>query len=316
MAMTTLPQHTFRQRLIAFSIATSIGLILAFALGYTAWVLAKPKKDKPAMNNFETIKSEQSHFAATAASPIPSPSSTLKTSLNAAIKPTVLAPAGELYVAGGEITTRSDAGNTAKRHSVAPFFIGETEVTNEQYYAFVQEAGYRPPNDWVDRKFLDGTAEYPVTNVNLADANAYCKWLSREIGATARLPTEAEWELAGGGVERYFYPWGNEWDENACGSKEDGATIQAVKSHPSGQSPVGAFDMVGNVWEWTADAQMNANGIAKKFDDGDSMFVIKGGSAKESRKVLSIQSREAFPSRQSSSALGFRYVVVRQNDSK
>src|SRR5215471_3453126 len=73
------------------------------------------------------------------------------------------------------------------RHTVTiskEFFIGETEVTVEQYRQF--------------RPDYKGDKEYSpyATGVNWYDAGAFCEWLSKKEGKPYRLPTEAEWEYA------------------------------------------------------------------------------------------------------------------------
>jgi len=107
---------------------------------------------------------------------------------------------------------------------------------------------------------VEGREDHPVTHVTVADAEAYARWAGKA------LPTEAEWERAArGGLEGATYPWG---DEETPGGRPMANTWQGrfpwenlVLDGWIGTSPVGSFppngyglhDVVGNVWEWTAD---------------------------------------------------------------
>ncbi|HVF45017.1 MAG TPA: SUMF1/EgtB/PvdO family nonheme iron enzyme [Pyrinomonadaceae bacterium] len=227
-------------------------------------------------------------------------------------QPTKTAPAGELPVAGGEVVLGGgDTGVPLRREFVEPFLVAETEVTNEQYRDFLKATDHKPPEHWKGGEFPPGSALEPVAGVSWNDAVAYCKWLSREINAEVRLPTEAEWQAAARGREERKYPWGNDWDERAADSAEAGGRVRAVKSFPAGKSPSGAYDMAGNVWEWVADEWRGEDG-EPKVKDGVTFYVIKGGSAKEPRSLVNVESRYGVAADKSSAALGFRYVVRRQ----
>jgi len=105
-----------------------------------------------------------------------------------------------------------------------------------------------------------GRETHPVVHVSWHDAAAYCAWR----GAT--LPTEAQWEVAArGGLDRARYPWGDELRPGGAhranlwqGSFPDRDTGE---DGYVGTAPVDAFEangyglhnVVGNVWEWTAD---------------------------------------------------------------
>lgn len=117
-------------------------------------------------------------------------------------------------------------------------------------------------------------AQHPINCVDWEMAAAFCKWQGK------RLPTEAEWEFAARGPDGRRYPWGDEAPDktrmNACGKEcstwdaknggvlglggrrmyddDDGYALTApVGSFPAGRSRYGLLDVVGNVWEWTAD---------------------------------------------------------------
>ncbi|MBI4183647.1 MAG: ergothioneine biosynthesis protein EgtB [Proteobacteria bacterium] len=170
---------------------------------------------------------------------------------------------------------------------LAPFGISRAPVTNTEFAAFVGDGGYRRRELWDEegwrwreragaghpvywRRAAGGGWEVrlfdrvrplpphqPVVHVNWHEASAYCRWAKR------RLPTEAEWEAAaaaepaGGGRAlgpgKRRFPWG----EAVPGPRHanlDGRWLGCVDvaAHPEGDSPWGARQMIGNVWEWTA----------------------------------------------------------------
>jgi formylglycine-generating enzyme required for sulfatase activity len=107
---------------------------------------------------------------------------------------------------------------------------------------------------------VGGRELHPVVHVGVEDAEAYASWAGK------RLPTEAEWEYAArGGLEGAAFPWGNEfvprgrmmantwqgefpWQNLLLDGHE---TTSPVKRFPA--NGYGLYDVVGNVWEWTAD---------------------------------------------------------------
>jgi len=100
--------------------------------------------------------------------------------------------------------------------------------------------------------------DLPVVHVSWYEAEAFCNWGGR------RLPTEAEWEIAASGEfaadgtalsnRRRHYPWGDQAPNAELANLDwrAGGLVE-VGSHASGDSAFGCRQMVGNVWEWTAD---------------------------------------------------------------
>ncbi len=296
-------------RTLPFAVAGIVCFAVAFVLGAGGWYLIgtnhrwSPEKNISAIQPVSrNVAVENSNSAAqppappTAASPVE-------------IKK---APADELPVSGGVVELGGDeTGLPAIRVSVAPFAVAETEVTNAQYAEFVAAADYRPPTGWKDAGYPNGAADEPVVGVSWQDANEYCRWLSKKLNAVARLPSEAEWELAARGDKNFKYPWGGEWKDEAVASAGKNRQVRPVKSFPAGRSPVGAYDMVGNVWEWTSDLFVDGNGKPVLFDQ-TKQRVIKGGSVYDDRKYLTIKARLPRPEDKPSPFLGFRYVIIRQ----
>lgn len=129
-------------------------------------------------------------------------------------------------------------------------------------------------------------SDHPVVHVSHDDALAYCDW------AALRLPTENEWEYAArGGLVGQRYPWGNDslrrgrhrcniWQGPfpAHNTAEDGwlATAPVRAYEPNGY---GLFNMVGNVWEWSADWwSPRAFDPDRPADSRSGARVIRGGS--------------------------------------
>ncbi len=173
-------------------------------------------------------------------------------------------------IPAGLFTMGSDDGPTDEQPQrsvyLDAFQIDRYEVTNMQYWRFVQSTGRPPPPYWSGADYPPGQGDFPVVGVTWDDAAAYCAWMGR------RLPTEAEWEKACRGSDGQVYPWGDEWDPrqaNVAWSSavpgDDGSTLpalpdsttapglQPVGSYPSAASPYGVMDLAGNASEWVSD---------------------------------------------------------------
>jgi formylglycine-generating enzyme required for sulfatase activity len=196
------------------------------------------------------------------------------------------------------------------------YWIARYPVTNDQFAAFVGAAKYtyEMTSDWKNR------ANHPVVNVSWHDAMAYCKWLNEklreELGdLVLRLPTEAEWEKAARGEHGNEWPWGNEFDAAKCNSYEDGksGTTPVGTYSPQGDSPYGAADMAGNVWEW---CHSICTPYPYKADDGrekessPEFRVARGGSWSRDRRSPSAPRRSGHGPGSRNDLRGFRVVVA------
>jgi toxoflavin biosynthesis protein ToxD len=282
-------------RFFPFSIALIVCALTATVLGYSAWYFFGVE-DIPMVRESPTLAQ--------------APPATPQLITESAPK-TPLAPAGELAVPEGVITLGGHDGQPVRKVEVAGFAIAETEVVNLHYLEFIKETGHKIPEHWLQGSYPPGTGFEPVTNIHWQDAVDYCEWLSKKLGASVRLPTEAEWELAARGSQGFKYPWGNEWDEQAAASKGRNGSVRVVKSFPKNRSPYGAYDMAGNVWEWVANITNSPDGYPVDAK-GVSYRVVKGGSADEPADFISAAARATLKADTTSSYLGFRYVVIRQ----
>ncbi|MBU0511116.1 MAG: SUMF1/EgtB/PvdO family nonheme iron enzyme, partial [Chloroflexi bacterium] len=165
-------------------------------------------------------------------------------------------PAGK-FIMGSKADNELARDNEHPQHTVDmpyEYWLARYPITNTQYNDFAQAQGSKHPvENWQEKE------DHPVVNVSWNDAMAYCQWLDEALGGELpegyrlSLPTEAEWEKAARGEYGNEWPWGNEWDPAKCNSSEGkvGKTTPVGQYSPAGNSPYGAADMAGHVWEWT-----------------------------------------------------------------
>ena len=142
-----------------------------------------------------------------------------------------------VLVPEGSFTFTSASDGKDQQVRLPSFYIDETEVSNTEYQRFCTATGHPPPQ-------IPGYAEHPdnpVSGVSYEDAQAYAAWAGK------RLPTEEEWEKGARGTDGRLYPWGN-----APWTQDVPTGLQPILSDPLHRSPYGAYNMAGNVWEWTA----------------------------------------------------------------
>jgi len=159
------------------------------------------------------------------------------------------------FIPGGEFTMGSDTADADSRPAntvtVAAYYIDKFEVTNEMYDACVYARECRRPlqSGSATRNSYYGNAvfaNYPVIYVDWKMSKTYCEWRG------ARLPTEAEWELAARGTDGRPYPWGEGLDCSLANSSGCVGDTTPVDQYETGQSVYGVFGMAGNVLEWTS----------------------------------------------------------------
>jgi formylglycine-generating enzyme required for sulfatase activity len=152
--------------------------------------------------------------------------------------------------------------------------------------------------------------DHPVMCVNWLEAANFCSAVGK------RLPSEAEWERAARGTDTRTYPWGDaaptckEVVMHGCSD-----FTRAVGSRPAGVSPVGAYDMSGNVAEWVGDwwheRAYGYRELQRRNPTGPGegeVRVVRGGSFYESDSTLRASYRYGVDPLARLSTLGFRCV--------
>ncbi|MEO1261166.1 MAG: formylglycine-generating enzyme family protein [Bacteroidota bacterium] len=232
--------------------------------------------------------------------------------------PSPPAPKDMVFVPGGTSpigsTAHFEQETPVTMHEVKGIFMDVHPVTVGQFRKFINATSYQTDaekfgnagvfdmekKEWqlVERATwefplgpdqMKAKDDHPVTQVSWRDAIAYAKWAGK------RLPTEAEFEhaaRAAGRIQQNIYPWGGDR------IKDDGAYraniwqgafpwINRVEDGYQYTSPVGAFgetelglrDMVGNVWEWSADWKLPYGSDLECFQPNEnSEKAMRGGS--------------------------------------
>jgi serine/threonine protein kinase/formylglycine-generating enzyme required for sulfatase activity len=208
------------------------------------------------------------------------------------------------------------------------FYIGATEVTNEQFRRFDSEHA-----TWDFKGHTAGGARQPVGNVTWDKARAFCAWLSkRDRGLRRyRLPTEAEWEYACRAGTQSDYFWGKAKGDahRFCNAlepvtaKEFGRTGDTVFPRDDGfrmaapvgslkHNPWGLFDVLGNMSEHVSDwYQDHLSGPARdpQGPASGADHVIRGGAWNDYDPACRSSSRAPAQS-VAKGSWGFRVVVV------
>jgi formylglycine-generating enzyme required for sulfatase activity len=222
---------------------------------------------------------------------------------------------------GSPTSDRAASEDERPRHEVEitrPFYLGETEVTQEQYRRVTGRSPsyYRPDGPGKEKVAGQNTDELPVETVSWHDAEELCRLLSelpeeRAAGRRYRLPTEAEWEYAcRAGTGSHFHFGDNvtpeQLGEHAWFSLNAGGRTRPVRQKRP--NPWGLYDMHGNVWEWCADGKRTyeVGVVSDPRGPDQGPRVLRGGSWPGSVTGSRAASRWALGPDQRKSNIGFR----------
>lgn len=235
-------------------------------------------------------------------------------------------PAGR-FVMGSPQTEAGRFGNETQHvvEIARPFAIGRYDVTFDEWDACVADGGcngYRPPDQgW-------GRGSRPAINITWNDAQSYLDWLTKKTGTRYRLPSEAEWEYAARAGTTTARSWGDRItradakygpdecpQQKNCGGVASGPG-QWINTAPVGSfpaNPIGLFDVLGNVWQWTADCWHSdydgAPGDGRPWDEPNcNRRVVRGGSWNDVPSFVRSATRSAMPSEARKGHVGLRVV--------
>lgn len=171
-------------------------------------------------------------------------------------------------VPGGTVTV----GGTT--HTVAPFFVGRTEVTWDLYDVFMlgldgssssggADAIARPSQPYGAPDYGWGHAGFPAISVARTGAEAFATWLSKKTGREYRLPTDIEWmhlSRLAAGADGEGRMESLAWHRGNAGGRTHAVATRTADA-------LGLFDLFGNAAEWVTSA--------------DGALMVMGGSFKD-----------------------------------
>jgi serine/threonine protein kinase/formylglycine-generating enzyme required for sulfatase activity len=183
---------------------------------------------------------------------------------------------------GGEPRPNDPAWSPGERERTVleGFFIRRTEITNREWFEFLNDPGIRRkiaekrklgvtvylPRHY-DREMVlctedaDGTyrpvdpPEAPVLGISAEDVDAFLEWRNHHAndGWIWGRPGFAQWQKAARGVDGRFHPWGDRFDADLCHSHDVRRSLfrgVASRFEPRDESPYGVADMAGSRREW------------------------------------------------------------------
>jgi len=228
-------------------------------------------------------------------------------------------------VLAGSFLMGSDDGEESSKpsHSVRltnNFYMGETEVTQELWYAVMGQSPNATGYPWSEDLGLDdGIAAYYVSYTDCQEFVSKLTTLAKEQGQISssesfKFPTEAQWEFAakGGNKSKGCKFSGSDvlgevaWYSNNC------VICQKVKTKQPNE--LGLYDMSGNVMEWCYD-YFAASPATAQIDPagptiGSEGYVYRGGNWHESEEYCESTYRRRTKSSERSPLIGFRLAML------
>ena len=220
-------------------------------------------------------------------------------------------PGGVKHIGHADPGFAYDCETPRHRQYVEPFQLADRLVTNREYLSFIADGGYARSELWLSDGWalirqagwhaplywlhdnsdswreigLSGLQpldlDAPVCHISYYEADAYARW------AGARLPTEAEWEVAA-------------YDLPQRGNFLESDLLRPIAAGPAHQGPAQLF---GDVWEWTASAYLPYPGFRPlegslgeyngKFMSGQ--MVLRGGCCATPETHIRATYRNFFP---------------------
>ena len=158
----------------------------------------------------------------------------------------------------------------------------------------------RDPNGhWQERifdRYVPLQDNLPVVHASWYEAEAFCAWAGR------RLPSEVEWETAASAEPavdgsrlsdtRRLFPWGDTAPTVHEANLDWQNGVVAISDYQAGDSAFGCRQMIGNIWEWTADNFMPYPGFTpdpyKEYSKPwfGTHKVLRGGSWATSSRLI------------------------------
>jgi formylglycine-generating enzyme required for sulfatase activity len=204
---------------------------------------------------------------------------------------------------------------------LSEYWIDRYEVTVSDYASCVDSGICSIPKKAPEPACnygVSGRDGFPMNCIDYKSAQRYCGW------AEKTLPTEAQWEKAARGEYTWIYPWGDappascdmaimydpKFAAAGCGT---GMSWQGASLNV--ESPYGAFDMAGNVWEWVSDwydaTYYQTSPSIDPTGPGEGDFIVIRGGAWDDKDVRTSKRGSINPSSMLDNT-GFRCAFIKK----